>query len=250
VSPSISDSVSDGRAEAVALTPKKRFETLEVPAARARQVPLPVSFLFDDEFKAQVAARCRSFERHVPQAEAPLKQAAVAVTLVAAADGSGRAAFILTERPPTMRNHAGQWALPGGRCDEGETVTQAALREIEEEIGLVIPEAEVLGTLDDFVSRSGYRITPIVVWAAQSDVLRLNPEEVSFAYRVLLDGFVSKESVSFVSIQESPRPVIRIRLMGSHLHAPTAAILYQFCELLEGRVARVSEFEQPLFAWR
>lgn len=149
-----------------------------------------------------------------------------------------------------MRNHAGQWALPGGRCDAGETPAQAALREIEEEIGLLIPESEVLGTLDDFVSRSGYCITPVVVWAAHSTMLRLNPEEVAVAYRLPLEGFVNEKTVSFVSIKESPRPVIRIALMGSHLHAPTAAIMYQFCELLAGRVVRVSEFEQPLFAWR
>lgn len=209
-----------------------------------------MSFLFDAEFKSLVAARCAGFERQPGGTELALKRAAVAVTLVNAGDGSGRAAFILTERPSTMRNHAGQWALPGGRCDEGETIAQAALREIEEEIGLSIPESEVLGTLDDFVSRSGYRITPVVVWASASETLRLNKEEVAIAYRLPLDGFVTEETVSFVSIKESPRPVIRIRLMGSHLHAPTAAIMYQFCELLAGRVARVSEFEQPLFAWR
>jgi 8-oxo-dGTP pyrophosphatase MutT (NUDIX family) len=209
-----------------------------------------VSFLFDAAFKSLVATRCATFKREEIAAESALKQAAVAITLVAADDDSGRAAFILTERPSTMRNHAGQWALPGGRCDEGETAAQAVLREIEEEIGLTIPEREVLGTLDDFVSRSGYRITPVVVWASPSEPLRLNAEEVAIAYRLPFDGFVTKESVSFVSIAESPRPVIRIATMGSHLHAPTAAIMYQFCELLAGRVARVSEFEQPLFAWR
>jgi 8-oxo-dGTP pyrophosphatase MutT (NUDIX family) len=209
-----------------------------------------LSFLFNASFKSLAAARCASFQRQDIATAHALKQAAVAVTLVASDDGSGRAAFILTERPSTMRNHAGQWALPGGRCDEGETIAQAALREIEEEIGLIIPESDVLGTLDDFVSRSGYRITPVVVWASSSETLRLNPEEVSIAYRVPLDGFVTKENVSFVSIKESPRPVIRIALMGSHLHAPTAAIIYQFSELLHGRIARVSEFEQPLFAWR
>lgn len=210
----------------------------------------PLSFLFNSEFRAAVSALCAGFERETQQAEFALKQAAVAIILVPADDGSGRTAFILTERPSTMRNHAGQWALPGGRCDAGETIAQAALREIEEEIGLSIPESEVLGTLDDFVSRSGYRITPVVVWGGDAEALTLNPDEVAFAYRIPLEGFVTKKSVSFVSIKESPRPVIRIRLMGSHLHAPTAAILYQFCELLEGRIARVSEFEQPLFAWR
>lgn len=211
---------------------------------------LRLSFPFNSEFRSLVRAQCASFERADVVAQRSLKRAAVAVILVAADDGSGRTAFILTERPSTMRRHANQFALPGGRCDEGETVVQAALREIEEEIGLSLSERDVLGTLDDFPTRSGYLITPVVVWAEDSATLRLNPEEVAKAYRIPLDGFVTKDTVSFVSIKESLRPVIRIELMGYHLHAPTAAIIYQFCELLEGRVARVSEFEQPLFAWR
>jgi len=209
-----------------------------------------LSFLFNAEFRAFVAARCAAFQREAVTTDAALKRAAVAVIVAATDDGSDRAGFILTERPSGMRRHANQFALPGGRCDEGETVVQAALREIEEEIGLKLTEENVLGTLDDFPTRSGYLISPVVVWAQQSAPLRLSPEEVAEVYRIPLDGFVTKDTVSFVSIEESPRPVIRIELMGYHLHAPTAAIIYQFCELLEGRVARVSDFEQPLFAWR
>jgi 8-oxo-dGTP pyrophosphatase MutT (NUDIX family) len=207
-------------------------------------------FLFTAEFKSLVAERCVSFQRQDVATQHELKRAAVAVTLVSADDGSGRAAFILTERPSTMRRHANQFALPGGRCDEGETVVQAALRETEEEIGLRLSADDVLGTLDDFPTRSGYLITPVVVWAQHSKELRLSPDEVAEVYRIPIDGFVTEDTVSFVSIKESPRPVIRIQLMSYHLHAPTAAIIYQFSELLHGRIARVSEFEQPLFAWR
>jgi len=207
-----------------------------------------VSLLFDSTFRSLVSERCRNFRRLAGPADKKLKHAAVAVTLVPADDGTP--AFILTERPATMRNHAGQYALPGGRCDEGETATQAALREIEEEIGLVIPEQDVLGTLDDYVTRSGYLITPVVVWAERSTEMRLNPEEVAVAHRIAVEDFAAKEKVSFVTIPESPRPVIRIRLPHTHLHAPTAAIVYQFCELVAGRETRVAEFEQPVFAWK
>jgi 8-oxo-dGTP pyrophosphatase MutT (NUDIX family) len=207
-----------------------------------------MSFRFDSQFRTLAAERCRSFRRQSAD-DAALKRAAVAVTLV---EGDrGEAAFILTERPATMRNHPSQYALPGGRLDEGETVAQAALREIDEEIGLRLPEHDVLGTLDDFITRSGYLITPIVVWAEKSTPLKLNTDEVAYAHRIPVEGFATKESISFVSIKESPRPVIRIRILdGTQLHAPTAAILYQFCELMTGREVRVSEFEQPLFAWR
>ena len=52
-------------------------------------------------------------------------------------------------------------------------------------------------------------------------------------------------------IPESPRPVISIPLLGTHIHAPTAALLYQLHEVaLSGRDTRVSHFEQPVFAWR
>ncbi len=132
-------------------------------------------YLFNQELRSLVAARCAAFRRQEIADEDELKPAAVAVMLVPADDGSGRAAFILTERPSGMRRHANQFALPGGRCDEGETVVQAALREIEEEIGLRLSEADVLGTLDDFPTRSGYLITPVVVWAPDSATLGSTP---------------------------------------------------------------------------
>jgi 8-oxo-dGTP pyrophosphatase MutT (NUDIX family) len=207
-----------------------------------------VTHAFDSTFRSLVAQRCAGFPRRALAGNARLKHAAVALVLADA--GDGRASFLLTERPGTMRNHAGQYALPGGRCDAGETALEAALREVEEEIGLVLSPADVLGTLDDYETRSGYLVTPIVVWAERSAPLTLSADEVADVHRIPVDGFVTPETVNFVSIAESPRPVIRIQLMGHHLHAPTAAIVYQFCELVAGREVRVAEFEQPLFAWR
>ena len=92
-----------------------------------------------------------------------LKHAAVAVVVVEA-DVPGEAAFLLTKRTPKLRAHGGQWALPGGRVDAGETIEQTALRELHEELGVLASTDDVLGTLDDYPTRSGYLIAPVVVW--------------------------------------------------------------------------------------
>src|SRR5260370_33173087 len=98
-----------------------------------------------------LAARCAAFPR-LPAREATcgLTPAAVAITLVEAQDGSGATAFLLTRRAHGLRFHGGQWALPGGRCDEGETSVEAALRELHEETGLQLGAEHVLGMLDDY----------------------------------------------------------------------------------------------------
>ena len=69
---------------------------------------------------------------------------------------AGGAAFLLCRRPSKMRRHAGQWALPGGRIDDGETPLDAALRELEEELGLRLAADSVVGWLDDYATRSGF----------------------------------------------------------------------------------------------
>ena len=103
-----------------------------------------------------------------------LKRAAVAIALTEAEAGGGTT-FLLTRRAATLRSHAAQWALPGGRCDHGETQAQAALRELHEELGVGLGEGDVLGLLDDYPTRSGYLITPVVVWVGTSAELVAQP---------------------------------------------------------------------------
>lgn len=205
---------------------------------------------FSPDFRAALAASCISFPRIAHEGEG-LTRAAVALTLVDADDGSGEAAFLLTRRAARLRAHAGQWALPGGRCDAGETFVQAALRELEEELGLTLDPAHVLGVLDDYPTRSGYAITPVVVWMDDTTAMKPNPHEVEHAYRIRLDRIADEAAVRFETIPESPRLVIRLDVLdGHHIHAPTAAMVYQLRELVAGRITRVSELEQPVFAWR
>jgi 8-oxo-dGTP pyrophosphatase MutT (NUDIX family) len=177
------------------------------------------------------------------------RPAAVAVTLVAG-DG-GEAAFLITRRAARLRAHSGQWALPGGRIDAGESAAAAALRELAEEVGLAAPAGAVLGELDDYPTRSGYVITPVVVWGGEIAALRPNPHEVAEVHRVPL-AVLEEPGVPYLrAIPESDRPVISIGMLGTYVHAPTAAILYQLREVgLHGRPTRVAHFEQPFFAWR
>jgi 8-oxo-dGTP pyrophosphatase MutT (NUDIX family) len=205
---------------------------------------------FDDTTRRKIADLCAAFAR-APSIEAPsgLKRAAVVVALTEAEVGGGTA-FLLTRRAATLRSHAAQWALPGGRCDEGETQARAALRELHEELGVALSEADVLGLLDDYPTRSGYLITPVVVWVGVVADIVPNPAEVASVHRVALDDIERSDVFSFTTIPESTRRVIRFRHAGQQIHAPTAALIYQFAEVLAGRNTRVAELEQPVFAWR
>ena len=166
---------------------------------------------------------------------------------------STEAALILTRRAASLRGHAGQWALPGGRMDAGETPEQTALRELQEEIGLVLHASQVLGRLDTFVTRSGYAITPVVMWAGDqaSQALRPNPAEVASIHRIPVQEFLRADSPMLEPLAGSEHPVLKMPVGDHWIAAPTAALIYQFREVcVRGLATRVSHFEQPVFAWR
>jgi 8-oxo-dGTP pyrophosphatase MutT (NUDIX family) len=206
---------------------------------------------FTDTTRRNIAELCAAFTRLPERAPAPgLKRAAVAIALVEADDVDAGTALLLTRRASGLRSHGGQWALPGGRCDDGETPVEAALRELHEELGLKLGPGDVLGLLDDYPTRSGYLITPVVLWSQKDAVITPSPDEVASVHRIALKDIERTEAFDFTLIPESRRRVIRFRLAGQLIHAPTAALIYQFREVLAGRDTRVTELEQPVFAWK
>jgi 8-oxo-dGTP pyrophosphatase MutT (NUDIX family) len=205
---------------------------------------------FNDTTRRNIASRCAAFTRAPPDPSAPaLKPAAVVIALTEA-DDDGGTAFLLTRRAAGLRSHRAQWALPGGRCDQGETPVAAGLRELHEELGLEIGPDAVLGLLDDYPTRSGYLITPVVAWAAKSAAISPNLSEVASVHRIALDTIEHQDAFDFTAIPESARRVIRFHHNGQLIHAPTAAMIYQFREVLDGRDTRVAKLEQPVFAWK
>ena len=222
------------------------------------------SVKISDTLKADIAARLSTFERTQADPDADeLRRAAVVLAITDTGLGAdlpglpehqhwqSDAALLLTRRSARLRRHAGQWALPGGRVDEGETTEQAALRELREEIGLSCPTATILGILDDVVTRSGFAMTPLVVWAGSAQEIQANPDEVASIHRIPFTELLRADAPILTTIEHSEDPELRMPVGQSWIAAPTASVLYQFREVcLLGRTTRVDRFEQPRFTWR
>lgn len=205
---------------------------------------------YSQRLRAQLQQRLDNFQRQ-PLA-APAKHAA-AVALVIVADQRGDASVLLTLRSARLGRHAGQYALPGGRIDSGETAEQAARRELEEELALPLGTDSLMGQLDDYSTRSGFCISPFVYWGGRQVQLVPSEDEVAEVYWLPFVELDSEAIPLFEDGVEAERPVLYSCLptLGGNMYAPTAALLYQFREvLLRGKSTRVAHFDQPAFAWR
>jgi 8-oxo-dGTP pyrophosphatase MutT (NUDIX family) len=216
----------------------------------------------DEKLFQRIQTNMQRFERRTHEGKA-LKRAAVAITIVDAAQNSGvygipsdtsrsrEAAIILTRRSLRLKNHAGQWALPGGRLDAGESPEDTALRELAEEVDLELDHERPIGRLDDFTTRSGFTITPVIVWGGTGLKLKPNPAEVASIHRIPVAEFMRKDAPHLEEMPGSNHPVLHMPVGNSWIAAPTAALLYQFREVaILGKDTRVAHYEQPFFAWR
>jgi 8-oxo-dGTP pyrophosphatase MutT (NUDIX family) len=212
------------------------------------------------QLKQRVAANMLAHHR-ISTPVNTLRQAAVALCLVDYQGEGGldglrpapphSAALILTRRSPKMTNHPGQWALPGGRMDSGESPEQAALRELKEEVGLSLTPDRLLGCLDDYITRSGFLITPVVVWGGTGVVLEKNDKEVSSVHRIPCTELFRQDAPLLETMEGGTHPVLYMPVGDTWIAAPTAAMLLQFREVaLLGQEVRVAHYEQPFFAWR
>lgn len=216
----------------------------------------------DDRLRRQIQCRLNAFA-HKDQDRNRLRQAAVAITVVGVDQSSyeqaisscrvqeADAAIILTRRSALLKHHAGQWALPGGRSEQGETPEATALRELQEEVGLSLTRDRILGRLDDFTTRSGFIMTPIVVWGGPEVDLQPDPREVRSIHRIPVREFLRPDAPILEEQPSHPHPILYMPVGNSWIASPTAALLYQFREVaILGNPTRVAHFDQPRFAWR
>lgn len=209
------------------------------------------SYLFDPDLKSSLRRNLAGLD--LAQDTRPeLRSAAVAIVVTQQPD-SDQAGVLMTFRPPKMNRHGGQYALPGGRLDAGETREQAALRELQEELGLDLGPDDIIGRLDDYPTRSGFCVSPIVMWARGTVTLRPDPAEVEQVFHLPLTELDSPDIPRLQDSQNGTHPVLSafFPTLGHHMYAPTAAILYQFREVaLRGQATRVAHFDEPVFAWK
>jgi len=203
--------------------------------------------VYDDRLRIRIAANIAAHQRRAHDTTG-LRHAAVAIVLIDSqpddhVDPVDTGDNPLEHVPGDITGFDGRMVNVSGG---------AAFLLCHEEVGLRLDESHVLGLLDDYTTRSGYVMTPVVLWAGSHAVVTPNPAEVAHAYRIGLAELCRDDSPRYVSIPESDRPVVQIPLSGDLIHAPTGAVLLQLRLVgIEGRAnERVDHLEQPVFAWR
>jgi 8-oxo-dGTP pyrophosphatase MutT (NUDIX family) len=145
-------------------------------AARLDPLVEPAGEVLHSDFDLNPSAR--------PPGAPLLRPAAVLAPLVLRPEGLK---VLLTRRADTLRQHTGQIAFPGGRCDPGETPWETALREADEEIGLDRSFVHLAGLLTPYETVTGYRVVPVVGFVRPGFTLTINTGEVAEAFEAPFD---------------------------------------------------------------
>lgn len=143
--------------------------------------------------------------------------------------------LLLTQRTPHLDNHAGQISFPGGRVEESDADREhTALRETEEEVGLLAGAVTVIGRLPVYDNLSGFRITPVVGWIEPPVELKPDPFEVAAVFEAPLAHFLDLAGYQRreFHFRGRHRHYLAIPYEGHYVWGATAAMLYSFARLM------------------
>lgn len=157
--------------------------------------------------------------------------AAVLIALLAAEEGPQ---VILTQRTANLKNHPSQISLPGGRIEDGEKPSEAALREAWEEVALPPDKVEILGCLPAFETISDFRVRPFVAWVEQPVELLPDASEVADVFLVPLAVLIDKDNYRRETIERDGvlHSYYVIAYPGRRIWGVTAGILHSLAAAL------------------
>ena len=204
------------------------------------------SWTFTADLRDLLLTRCRDHD--LPTYPTAKRHAAIAIIIGADQDGED-SWFILTKRAAKLRRHAKQWALPGGRIDEGETPYEAAIREAKEEIDLTLTKDHCLGELPSYLTQTGFLMTPFLFWIDAGPTLTADPVEVDEIFTIPLALLAADDAVVMINDLEDAPPLLRLYVGENRIHAPTGALLYRLRQsILLGDHAPLPRFREPGWA--
>ena len=163
------------------------------------------------------------------EADFPLRKAGrAAAVLIPLVERETGLTVLLTERALHLRHHPGQISFPGGGAEpQDNTLIDTALREAEEEVGVLPSEVEVIGALPEYRTISGYAMTPVIGFVSPHHTITIDPNEVASTFEVPLAFLMNRQNHLVHMAQRPPNqyPVYFIPWENRMIWGATAAIL-------------------------
>lgn len=174
--------------------------------------------------------------RHVEPFPHTPEEAIPAAVLILLFSTKGKIRFFLTERTHEVEYHKGQISLPGGIWEEGEQLHETAVRETEEEIGVIAQSIQLIGGLTPFFTPvTGFMVHPFIGWCKAKPQAEPHDKEVKTLFTTSLDRLLDETSFKkeIWNLRGYEAEVPYFQLNGHKVWGVTGAILAELKWILK-----------------